>query len=526
MENDAHSCKLFWGQGCFVKTIPFDDVTNTPIFYTLPSTTGYHAFVHTFQALEAPFFRREHVLQLPGHRWLNRDGPPPPEEFVAEENINFKKTTGNEGVVRAGDNTVVAGNLPPPLDKAPHPDAIHCHLLAFNPSPPLAKEDEYSLSAPKDQAELMRWHYRLGHKPFLHLKVLALNGKIPKRLAHVRLPRCAGCLFGAMTKVPWRTKGHSNKDHPVFAATKPGECISVDHMQSTEPGFYGQAKGALTKTRFCNATIFIGRYSRLKFVYLMTLNLTSNMTVDAKQAFERFAARHGVQFKHYHCDNGRFADTLFCAACGSQNQMLTFCGVNAHFQNGIAERAIQDLSESAWKQLLHARQRWPQAMSTALWPYALRHAVYLSNVLPMHKDGQSWLELFSGIRVGSNMRFLHTFGCPVFALHNSLALNKSLPQLDPRARIGLNLGPSPTHTHNVHLVLSLTTGLVSPQFHCCFDNFFETCKYGLTDGGLSSTWQRLAKFNHANGEPVLHTGDGLLGRMDSHVHATPQVTAE
>jgi hypothetical protein len=83
MENNAHSWKLFWGQGCFVKTIPFDDATNTPIFYTLPSTTGYRAFVHTFQALEAPFYQWEHVLQLPGRRWLNCDAPPPPEEFVA-----------------------------------------------------------------------------------------------------------------------------------------------------------------------------------------------------------------------------------------------------------------------------------------------------------------------------------------------------------------------------------------------------------------------------------------------------------
>ena len=49
MENNAHNCKLFRGQGLFSKTIPFDDATNTPIFYTLPSTSSYRAFVHTFQ---------------------------------------------------------------------------------------------------------------------------------------------------------------------------------------------------------------------------------------------------------------------------------------------------------------------------------------------------------------------------------------------------------------------------------------------------------------------------------------------
>jgi hypothetical protein len=58
----------------------------------------------------------------------------------------------------------------------------------FGPSPPLAKEDEYSLSAPNNQAELMRWHYHLGHEPFLRLKVLALNGEIPTRLTHVCPP--------------------------------------------------------------------------------------------------------------------------------------------------------------------------------------------------------------------------------------------------------------------------------------------------------------------------------------------------
>ncbi len=105
-------------------------------------------------------------------------------------------------------------------------------------------------------------------------------------------------------------------------------------------------------------------------------------------------------------------DNAFRQACHEARQQLTFCGVNAHFQNGIAERCIRDLSESARKQLLHARARWPQAVHFALWPYALRNAALLHNTLPVIEDGTSRLELFSSIHVGSNMKHVHTFGCP------------------------------------------------------------------------------------------------------------------
>jgi hypothetical protein len=44
------------------------------------------------------------------------DGDPPPEEeFVAEENVNFKRPR-NVGAVSADDDTVPASNLPPPQD--------------------------------------------------------------------------------------------------------------------------------------------------------------------------------------------------------------------------------------------------------------------------------------------------------------------------------------------------------------------------------------------------------------------------
>jgi len=98
----------------------------------------------------------------------------------------------------------------------------------------------------------MRWHYRLGHLTFAKLKQLALNGEIPKKLVKIKPPKCAGCLFGSMTKIPWRGK-ETKASHEVFIATKPGECVSVNQMASTEVGFFAQMKGKLTKRRYRGA---------------------------------------------------------------------------------------------------------------------------------------------------------------------------------------------------------------------------------------------------------------------------------
>jgi hypothetical protein len=55
-----------------------------------------------------------------------------------------------------------------------------------------------------------------------------------------------------------------------------------------------------------------------------------------------------------------------------------------------------------------------------------------------------------------------------------------------RARLGVNLGFSSQHARSAHLIVSLTMGCVSPQFHCTLDEHFSTIKnYALPP----STWQ-------------------------------------
>jgi hypothetical protein len=85
-------------------------------------------------------------------------------------------------------------------------------------------------------------------------------------------------------------------------ATKAVQCVIVDQLISTQMGFIAQLKGAFTKKRYTAATVFMNHYSRLKYVHLMT-KLTSEETMDAKQAFEHFAEQHGIRIVYYHCNN-------------------------------------------------------------------------------------------------------------------------------------------------------------------------------------------------------------------------------
>ncbi len=91
----------------------------------------------------------------------------------------------------------------------------------------------------------MRWHYHLGHLSFPKLKQLALNGKIPKKLARFASQERRLPLRGD-DELPWQGE-ETKADHKVFIMTKPGECVSVNQMTLTEVGFYMQLKGKLTK---------------------------------------------------------------------------------------------------------------------------------------------------------------------------------------------------------------------------------------------------------------------------------------
>jgi hypothetical protein len=297
-------------------------------------------------------------------------------------------------------------------------------------------------------------------------------------------------MFGKLTKRPWKSKGAAKK---LFVATKPGQCVSVDQMESTIPGFLAQLKGRITGRRYCFATVFVDHYSDYTYVHMSESN-TSRETVQAKHAFEARSAMMGVTIQHYHCDNGRFADNAFKQSITASNQNITYCGVNAHFQNGRAEKKIRDLRESARTQLLHAINRWPGTVSIHLWPYALRYAADVHNLLPTTSSLSCPQQRFSGVEVDANLKSFHAFGCPVYALNSTLAGGKTIGPWEPRARLGVNLGFSPRHAHTIYNILNIHTATVSPQFHIKHDDFFESVSAGAGNTPAKSLWQSVAGF--------------------------------
>ena len=359
------------------------------------------------------------------------------------------------------------------------------------PKPDVVPTDEQSKDKPlmqSDQRLFMEYHERLGHLSWEILRVLAATGLIPKKLAKCPAPKCPGCLYGKATRKPWRTKKQPRKIKP---ATTPGQVVSVDQMESPIPGLVAQKKGSLTVKQFSKATVFVDHFSDLTYVHLQE-SLTGEETVEAKLAFERYARAHGVEVKHYHADNGRFADKAFMSAVEQANQTISFCGVGAHHQNGKAERRIRDLTDAARTMLLHAAHRWPKAVNAHLWPYALKHAMNIRNSLPRVFGKGSPLSTFSRTTVEPNLKNFHPFGCPVYILEEALQSAGSMfPKWNDRSKVGIFLQHSPHHATDVPLLLNTQTGLVTPQFHCVYDDNFDTV---AKDAKFESLWQAKARF--------------------------------
>jgi hypothetical protein len=75
--------------------------------------------------------------------------------------------------------TVQASNLSSEKGDKEEKQTMRMGPLTFDINPELEEDKHVYLAAVDNHAELMHWHYRLGHLAFSKLKQLTLNGEIP-----------------------------------------------------------------------------------------------------------------------------------------------------------------------------------------------------------------------------------------------------------------------------------------------------------------------------------------------------------
>ena len=146
-----------------------------------------------------------------------------------------------------------------------------------------------------------------------------------------KAPPCVSCLLDQVHKTPWgftKTKNGSAASLNPYMISKPADTIRVEQLISAQPGLVPQTGGSLTRDRIWAANLVVDHYTDVHKAVLMRSPSTEE-TLAAKLATEKFFRQHGVKISQWHADNGRYADKEFIEQVDKHEQKITFCGVGA-----------------------------------------------------------------------------------------------------------------------------------------------------------------------------------------------------
>ena len=130
----------------------------------------------------------------------------------------------------------------------------------------------------------------------------------------------------------------------------------MDQAQSSTAGRPLTYSGNNSKKKIFFVTIFVDSISKKVFCEFQN-STGAKETIEAKRHMERDAKASGVKVNAFRADNGIFKSTEFRLELKNNDQDITFCGVGAHHQNGVAERYIRTMVERARTVLLNAHAR-------------------------------------------------------------------------------------------------------------------------------------------------------------------------
>lgn len=252
------------------------------------------------------------------------------------------------------------------------------------------------------------WHAISGHRSYQGLdktQNCVENMQIEKTSA--RNLTCNPCVLGKMKR---KTFNHSlRNDEPV------GHTLHSDINNMP----YKSLKGKLYAIHIVDAA---SNYQRIGFLKHVSANEIKN---ELDNAIVNQIKEIGVTPMRVHCDRGRgymaaeVRDYLF-KEYGIQ---FTFSTAYNHEENGISEKAIQDITAMARTMMIS------KGVPNRMWAEALNTAVYINNRLFNNRIGKTPFEMYFGVK--PDLSHMKEFGSDVMQYIPSQFRNK----LQPRSKL-------------------------------------------------------------------------------------------
>ncbi len=302
------------------------------------------------------------------------------------------------------------------------------------------------------QRELLLWHWKLGismyqvqelmrertyEEPLGQCMVLPpiKKAKFPSAQNCV-VPLCQSCLLARTRKRTPNVK--QTRDLPECEGAlssdryEVGDFVSTDQFICRTPGCLPKGYGCKSADcHFQGGTIYNDAASGLIWV-ANQVSLGANETVMGKSCFEQWLWDMAcAEVKHYHGDNVFSLLRNIVLSVKRKGKVSPSLVLERNTKNARAERAIQMIMFMACSFMVHASLHWTDQGSDdiLLWPFAVRHAVWIYNRVPNCQSGLTPLELLTKSKADHrDLLHAHMWGCPAIVLEPQLQNNKKLPK--------------------------------------------------------------------------------------------------